>query len=174
MSIGLNKRISDENLQVTEVAPGLFVVKNAYEWEYSFSDSGEELFQLINENLKETEKPMHVVDPSDAFTPKTYPSAENNCKVNSLIVCVDQQHAFMEWESRRRDDNVVSCSRTTLQIDYQDKEGPRTVRMISGIAPESSLNGLKFDSIECLERTKVAKWKQIESRVQPTKRKVNN
>ena len=44
MIIGLNKNNDEENLKVTEVAKGLFVVRNAYGGDYDFFDSGEELF----------------------------------------------------------------------------------------------------------------------------------
>jgi len=50
MIIGLTKNNDEENLKVTEVAKGLFVMRNAYGGDYDFFDSGEELFSNSNQD----------------------------------------------------------------------------------------------------------------------------
>ena len=44
MIIGLAKNNDDNELEVDEVAKGLFVVRNAYAGDYDFFESSEELF----------------------------------------------------------------------------------------------------------------------------------
>lgn len=57
MIIGLNKNNKEENLKVTEVAKGLFVVRNAYGGEYDFFDSGEDLFSNNEKDSKKKASP---------------------------------------------------------------------------------------------------------------------
>ena len=49
-----------EDLKVTEVAKGLFAVRNAYGGDYDFFDSGEELFSTLKMDKEENKERQYV------------------------------------------------------------------------------------------------------------------
>lgn len=49
-----------EDLKVTEVAKGLFAVRNAYGGDYDFFDSGEELFSTLKMDKEENKGHQYV------------------------------------------------------------------------------------------------------------------